>query len=89
MATSGQFSCPPLGSFYWPLTIVGAVAHLPVASVRSYVGPDPGLSTLTGNHLQLAHGGQASAGFDLVAVPTPSQRRAFELLGAAIPLTLE
>jgi hypothetical protein len=20
MATSGQFSCPPLGSFYWPLT---------------------------------------------------------------------
>jgi hypothetical protein len=21
MATSGQFSCPPLGSFYWPLTM--------------------------------------------------------------------
>jgi hypothetical protein len=34
MATSGQFSCPPLGSSYWPLTPVVAISasHISFAS---------------------------------------------------------
>jgi hypothetical protein len=46
------------------------------------------LATLmTRNHLQVA--GHDQSGFDLLAIPTPTQRRAFELLGAPIPLTLK
>jgi hypothetical protein len=45
------------------------------------------LATLTRNHLRVA--GHDESGFDLLAVPTPSQRRAFDLLGAPIPLTLK
>jgi hypothetical protein len=43
------------------------------------------LATLTRNHLQVA--GHDQSGFDLLAIPT--QRRAFELLSAPIPLTLK
>jgi hypothetical protein len=45
------------------------------------------MATLTRNHLRVA--GNDTSGFDLLAVPTPTQRRAFELLGAPIPLTLK
>ena len=45
------------------------------------------LATLTRNHLRVA--GNDAAGFDLIAIPTPTQRRAFELQGAPIPLTLK
>jgi len=45
------------------------------------------LATLTRNHLRVA--GHDESGFDLLAIPTPTQRRAFELLGASIPLTLK
>jgi len=45
------------------------------------------MATLTRNHLRVA--GHDQTGFDLLAIPTPTQRRAFELLGAAIPLTLK
>ena len=57
--------------------------HLPVQSFPSLLGH---LATLTRNHLRVA--GNDAAGFDLVAIPTSTQRRAFELLGASIPLTL-
>jgi hypothetical protein len=39
------------------------------------------------NHLRVT--GHDTSGFDLLAIPTPTQRRAFELLGAPIPLTLK
>jgi Transposase DDE domain len=45
------------------------------------------LATLTRNHLQVT--GHDQSGFDLLATPTPTQRRAFELLSAPIPLTLK
>jgi len=45
------------------------------------------MATLTRNHLRVA--GHDETGFDLLAIPTPTQRAAFELLGAAIPLTLK
>jgi hypothetical protein len=45
------------------------------------------LATLTRNHLRVA--GNNAAGFDLLAIPTPTQRRAFELIDAPIPLTLK
>jgi Transposase DDE domain len=45
------------------------------------------MATLTRNHLRVA--GNDTSGFDLLAVPTPTQRRAFELIGAPIPLTLK
>jgi len=45
------------------------------------------LATLTRNHLRVA--GHDQSGFDLLAIPTPTQRRAFELLNASIPLTLK
>jgi len=45
------------------------------------------MATLTRNHLRVA--GHDTSGFDLLAIPTPTQRRAFELLGAPIPLTLK
>jgi Transposase DDE domain len=45
------------------------------------------MATLTRNHLRAA--GHDTSGFDLLAIPTPTQRRAFELIGAPIPLTLK
>ena len=45
------------------------------------------LATLTRNHLRVA--GHDQSGFDLLAIPTPTGRRAFELLDAPIPLTLK
>ncbi|MDP9207612.1 MAG: IS1634 family transposase [Actinomycetota bacterium] len=45
------------------------------------------LATLTRNHLRVA--GHDESGFDLLATPTPTQRRAFDLLNSAIPLTLK
>ena len=56
---------------------------------RSFTGLLDHLATLTRNHLQVANHDQDETGFDLLAVPTPTQRRAFELLGAPIPLTLK
>ena len=55
--------------------------------VRSYTALLGHLATLTRNHLRVA--GNNAAGFDLIAIPTPVQRRAFELLDAPIPLTLK
>jgi Transposase DDE domain len=57
---------------------------LPATSFTALLGH---LATLTRNHLRVA--GQDESGFDLLAIPTPTQRRAFELLGAPIPLTLK
>jgi hypothetical protein len=57
---------------------------LPATSFTALLGH---LATLTRNHLRVA--GNDAAGFDLIAIPTPTQRRAFELLGAPIPLTLK
>jgi hypothetical protein len=54
---------------------------------RSFTNLLSHLATLTRNHLRVA--GNNAAGFDLIAIPTPTQRRAFELLGAPIPLTLK
>jgi len=54
---------------------------------RSFTNLLDHLATLTRNHLRVA--GHDEAGFDLLAVPTPTQRAAFELLGAPIPLTLK
>jgi hypothetical protein len=45
------------------------------------------LATLTRNHLRVAN--HDESGFDLLAIPTPTGRRAFELLSAPIPLTLK
>ena len=45
------------------------------------------LATHTRNHLHVAS--NDTSGFDLLAIPTPTGRRAFELLGAPIPLTLK
>jgi hypothetical protein len=53
--------------------------------VRSYQGLLAHLSTLTRNDLQYGHHGPVIA---TLAEPTPTQRRAFELIGAPIPLTL-
>jgi hypothetical protein len=58
--------------------------HQPARSFTSLLGH---LATLTRNHLRVA--GHDTSGFDLLAVPTPTQRRAFELIGAPIPLTLK
>jgi Transposase DDE domain len=57
---------------------------LPATSFTALLGH---LATLTRNHLRVA--GHDQSGFDLLAIPTPTQRRAFELLGAPIPLTLK
>jgi len=54
---------------------------------RSFTALLDHLATLTRNHLRVT--GHDESGFDLLAVPTPSQRRAFDLLGAPIPLTLK
>ena len=45
------------------------------------------LATLTRNHVRVA--GQHEGGFDLLAIPTPTQRRAFELLNANVPMHLQ
>jgi hypothetical protein len=45
------------------------------------------LATLTRNHLRVA--GHDESGFELLAIPTPTGRRAFELIDAPIPLTLK
>src|ERR1019366_6572892 len=45
------------------------------------------LAALTRNRLRVA--GHDQSGFDLLAIPTPTGRRAFELLDAPIPLTLK
>jgi hypothetical protein len=57
---------------------------LPATSFTALLGH---LGTLTRNHLRVA--GHDESGFDVLAIPTPTQRRAFELLGAPIPLTLK
>jgi hypothetical protein len=57
---------------------------LPAISFTALLGH---LATLTRNHLRVA--GHDESGFDLLSIPTPTQRRAFELLGAPIPLTLK
>jgi hypothetical protein len=54
---------------------------------RSFTALLDHLATLTRNHLRVA--GHDQSGFDLLAVATPTQRRAFELLDAPIPLTLK
>jgi hypothetical protein len=54
---------------------------------RSFTALLDHLATLTRNHLRVA--GHDQSGFDLLAIPTPTGRRAFELLGAPIPLTLK
>lgn len=53
--------------------------------VRSYQGLLAHLSTLTRNDLRYGDNGPVIA---TLAEPTPTQRRAFELIGAPIPLTL-
>jgi hypothetical protein len=58
--------------------------HQPATSFTALLGH---LATLTRNHLRVA--GHDESGFDLLAIPTPTGRRAFELLGASIPLTLK
>jgi len=57
---------------------------LPVASFTALLDH---LTTLTRNHLRVA--GHDESGFELLAIPTPTQRRAFELIDAPIPLTLK
>jgi hypothetical protein len=42
------------------------------------------MATLTRNTITLGH-----ATFDKITLPTPTQRRAFELIGTPIPLTLK
>ena len=54
---------------------------------RSFTALLDHLATLTRNHLRVA--GHDQSDFDLLAIPTPTGRRAFELLGAPIPLTLK
>ena len=58
--------------------------HLPA---RSFTALLDHLGTLTRNHLRVA--GHDESGFDLLPIPTPTQRAAFELLSAPIPLTLK
>jgi hypothetical protein len=53
----------------------------PTTYQHSFTGLLAHLATLPRNHLRVA--GHDESGFDLLAVPTP--RRAFDLLGAAIP----
>ncbi|MGH3263765.1 MAG: IS1634 family transposase, partial [Trebonia sp.] len=53
---------------------------------HSFTGLLDHLATLTRNQIRIA--GSDHAGFDQLALPTPVQRRAFELLNAPIPITL-
>ena len=57
----------------------------PAYSFTSLLGH---LATLTRNHIHII-GHDDSIGFDLVATPTPIQRRAFELIGQSVPATLK
>jgi hypothetical protein len=57
-------------------------------TVRSFTGLLDHLSTLTRNTLRVTGQGPSSD-FELIAAPTPTQRRAFELLGANVPLRLQ
>src|SRR5664280_563956 len=54
---------------------------------RSFSGLLDHLATLTRNTLRVRT--DTAGEFDLVAVPTPTQRQAFDLLGATIPLRLQ
>jgi hypothetical protein len=54
---------------------------------RSFTSLLDHLATLTRNHLRVA--GNDTSGFDLLAIPTHTQRQAFKLIGAPIPLTLK
>jgi len=56
-------------------------------TARSFTDLLDHLSTLTRNTLRVTD--NHSSEFDLLAVPTPTQRRAFELLGAPVPLRLQ
>jgi hypothetical protein len=53
--------------------------------VRSFRGLLDHLATLTRNHIQITD----AADIDLIATPTPTQRRAFELLDTPIPAILK
>jgi len=55
-------------------------------SLRGYRELIEHLGTLTRNRMRVAVG--ASVEFDLLATPTPTQRRVFELLGVPVPKTL-
>jgi len=55
---------------------------------RSFTGLLDHLSTLTRNTMHVTNGDLHSE-FDLLATPTATQRRAFALLGATIPLRLQ
>jgi len=55
-------------------------------TARSFTDLLEHLATLTRNTLRIT---DDHSEFDLLAVPTPTQRRAFELLGAAVPLHLQ
>jgi hypothetical protein len=57
-------------------------------TARSFTSLLDHLATLTRNTLRIT-GDDTAAEFDLLAVPTPTQRRAFELLSAAVPLRLQ
>jgi hypothetical protein len=54
---------------------------------RSFTGLLDHLGTLTRNHIRIS--GTDHPGFDQLALPTPTQRRAFELLHTPIPLNLK
>src|SRR6266511_1825791 len=58
--------------------------HQPVCSYQTLLEH---LATLTRNTCHIA-GTPAQASFDKLAEPTPTQRRAFELVGTSIPLRL-
>ena len=53
--------------------------------LRSFRGLLDHLATLTRNHIRYHH---TSTEIPVLAAPTPDQRRAFDLIGAAIPLTI-
>jgi hypothetical protein len=55
-------------------------------SLRGYRELIEHLGTLARNHMRVVAG--AGVEFDLTATPTPTQRRAFELLGVPVPKTL-
>jgi hypothetical protein len=57
-------------------------------SARSFTGLLDHLTTLTRNTLRIT-GDTPHSEFDLLAVPTPTQRQAFDLLGANVPVRLQ
>ncbi|HEY5223845.1 MAG TPA: hypothetical protein VIJ18_12465 [Microbacteriaceae bacterium] len=66
-------------------THTGADTSDPVYSCRSLLDH---LATLTRNRIHIA-GHDQNIGFEVIATPTPIQRRAFELIGQPIPTTLK